>query len=132
MTLVSDDPALWPIIDWERVMSYFVVASSTAVVYDWALSFAQEFELVWLGAEAKLVFHDCPIYQFAMVEYHFLCMFTMLVSWQYIVLISDLSCNQWRRTVKYRVSLNDRYSAYPASIFAILIQLPTVLLHRGE
>ncbi|KAG2342702.1 hypothetical protein BDR05DRAFT_963914 [Suillus weaverae] len=47
MTIVTDDPAWWPIIDWERVMSYFVVASSTAVVYDWALSFAQEFELVW-------------------------------------------------------------------------------------
>lgn len=28
-------------------MSYFIVASSTAVVYDWVLTFTQEFELVW-------------------------------------------------------------------------------------
>lgn len=31
----------------DRVSSCFVVASCTAVVYDWALTFGQEFELVW-------------------------------------------------------------------------------------
>ncbi|KAG0692411.1 hypothetical protein DFH29DRAFT_1008665 [Suillus ampliporus] len=47
MTYVSNDPALWPLIYWARITNYFVVVSSTAVVYDWSLTFGQEFELVW-------------------------------------------------------------------------------------
>jgi hypothetical protein len=46
MTIVSNDPKWWPLLDVYRIYSYFVVASSTAVVYDWALTFEQEFELV--------------------------------------------------------------------------------------
>ncbi|KAG1737884.1 uncharacterized protein EDB91DRAFT_1082972 [Suillus paluster] len=42
MTLVSNNPGWWPLINVYRVSSYFVVASATAVVYDWALSFGQE------------------------------------------------------------------------------------------
>lgn len=30
-----------------QIFSYFVVASSTGVIYDWALTFREEFELVW-------------------------------------------------------------------------------------
>lgn len=30
-----------------RVFNYFVVASSAAVVYDWVLTFGQEYELIW-------------------------------------------------------------------------------------
>lgn len=30
-----------------RVSDYLVVASSTAVVYDWVLTFGQEYELIW-------------------------------------------------------------------------------------
>ncbi|KAG1771959.1 hypothetical protein EV702DRAFT_1246800 [Suillus placidus] len=44
---MSQDPTLWRLIDWYRVLSYFVVASSTVVVHDWALTFGKEFELVW-------------------------------------------------------------------------------------
>lgn len=47
MTLVSDDPSWWPTISSSRIFSYFVVASSTALVYDWALTFGQEIELIW-------------------------------------------------------------------------------------
>ncbi|KAG2357949.1 hypothetical protein BDR07DRAFT_316411 [Suillus spraguei] len=46
MTLVSNEPQWWPLLDDYRIYSYFVVASSTVVVYDWALTFGQEFELV--------------------------------------------------------------------------------------
>lgn len=46
MTVVSNDPKWWPLLDVCRIYSYFVVASSTAVVYDWVLTFEQEFELV--------------------------------------------------------------------------------------
>lgn len=47
MTLISNDPEWWPWIEFERVESYFAVASTVAVIYDWALTFEQEFELVW-------------------------------------------------------------------------------------
>ncbi|KAG2366188.1 hypothetical protein BDR07DRAFT_1396806 [Suillus spraguei] len=47
MTLVSNDPYWWPLINVYRVSSYSVVASVTAVAYDWVLTFGQEFELVW-------------------------------------------------------------------------------------
>ncbi|KAG2075297.1 hypothetical protein BDR04DRAFT_33208 [Suillus decipiens] len=47
MTLVSNDPSLWPLINSTRFSSYFIVASFAAVVYDWTLTFGQEFELIW-------------------------------------------------------------------------------------
>ncbi|KAG2060864.1 hypothetical protein BDR06DRAFT_1016832 [Suillus hirtellus] len=47
MTLVSDEPKWWPLINSYRLCSYFLVASFTAVVYDWALTFGQEVELIW-------------------------------------------------------------------------------------
>lgn len=46
MTLVSNEPQWWPLLYDYRIYSYFVVASSTVVVYDWVLTFGQEFELV--------------------------------------------------------------------------------------
>jgi len=47
MTYVSNDPSNWPYLEWSRRYNYFIVASLTAVVYDWVLGFAQEFELIW-------------------------------------------------------------------------------------
>ncbi|KAG1798101.1 uncharacterized protein HD556DRAFT_1525692 [Suillus plorans] len=47
MTIVSDDPTWWPIIDANRFLSYFLVAAFVGVTYDWALTFGQEVELVW-------------------------------------------------------------------------------------
>ncbi|KAG2343989.1 hypothetical protein BDR05DRAFT_962272 [Suillus weaverae] len=47
MTLVSNDPSWWPTISSFSIFSYFVVASSAALVYDWALTFGQEIELIW-------------------------------------------------------------------------------------
>ncbi|KAG2144299.1 hypothetical protein DEU56DRAFT_910649 [Suillus clintonianus] len=47
MTIVSDDPSYWPLINSRRIASYFVVAAFVGVMYDWALSFGQEVELVW-------------------------------------------------------------------------------------
>lgn len=47
MTLVSNDPGLWHVIHANRTGSYFMVAASVGVVYDSALSFAQEVELIW-------------------------------------------------------------------------------------
>ncbi|OAX32958.1 hypothetical protein K503DRAFT_860059, partial [Rhizopogon vinicolor AM-OR11-026] len=49
MTLVSNDPSLWPLIDADRVSGYFAVACFTAMVYDWTVTFAQEFELIWVS-----------------------------------------------------------------------------------
>ncbi|KAG2341767.1 hypothetical protein BDR05DRAFT_426230 [Suillus weaverae] len=47
MTQVSDDPSLWLDINLYRVASYFAVAGSVGVFYDWALTFGQEVELIW-------------------------------------------------------------------------------------
>ncbi|OAX40501.1 hypothetical protein K503DRAFT_603983 [Rhizopogon vinicolor AM-OR11-026] len=54
--IVSNDPELWPLIDLYRVASYFVVASSTAMVYDWVLTFGQEFELIWMQRWSLMTF----------------------------------------------------------------------------
>ncbi|KAG2044275.1 hypothetical protein BDR03DRAFT_938802 [Suillus americanus] len=37
MPLISDDPAWWPVIDASIVASYFIVAASVGVWYDWVL-----------------------------------------------------------------------------------------------
>lgn len=47
MTLVSDDPSLWPYVNAFRLISYFIVASVVAVIYDFVLSFGQEVDLIW-------------------------------------------------------------------------------------
>lgn len=47
MTLVSNDPAWWPMINSFRLSSYFTFASSTALIYDWVLTFGEEVELIW-------------------------------------------------------------------------------------
>ncbi|KAG2030143.1 hypothetical protein BDR03DRAFT_204134 [Suillus americanus] len=54
MTLVSDDPSWWSLINLYRVASYFGVAAAVVVTYDWALTFGQEVELIW----ATLVTYD--------------------------------------------------------------------------
>ncbi|KAG1794637.1 uncharacterized protein HD556DRAFT_419811 [Suillus plorans] len=47
MTNASNDPSLWPLIYSYRIISYVVVAASTAVVYNWTLTIRQEVELIW-------------------------------------------------------------------------------------
>ncbi|KAG1853491.1 hypothetical protein DFJ58DRAFT_394525 [Suillus subalutaceus] len=47
MTLVTNDPSWWPSIDASIIFSYFTVAASVGVMYDWALTFEQEVELIW-------------------------------------------------------------------------------------
>ncbi|KAG2048454.1 hypothetical protein BDR06DRAFT_778076 [Suillus hirtellus] len=46
MTVVSNDPTWWPSIHSYRVSSYFIVAAYVGVMYDWALAFGQEVELI--------------------------------------------------------------------------------------
>ncbi|KAG2351971.1 hypothetical protein BDR07DRAFT_1440369 [Suillus spraguei] len=47
MTIISNDPTWWPIIDANIFSSYFTIASVIVVTYDWVLTFGQEVELVW-------------------------------------------------------------------------------------
>lgn len=47
MPLIADDPSWWPTINASIVSSYFIVAASVGVGYDWALTLAQEIELIW-------------------------------------------------------------------------------------
>ncbi|KAG1790806.1 uncharacterized protein HD556DRAFT_1487914 [Suillus plorans] len=48
MTMVSDDPAWWLTINANRSLSYYIVAVLVGVTYDWALTFGQEVELIWV------------------------------------------------------------------------------------
>ncbi|KAG2118690.1 uncharacterized protein F5147DRAFT_832553, partial [Suillus discolor] len=47
MLLLSIDPSGWLDNDTHHVATYVLVASSTAMLYDWALTFQQEVELIW-------------------------------------------------------------------------------------
>jgi preprotein translocase subunit SecG len=47
MTLASNDPSWWPIINVNIIISYFIVAGFVGVMYDWTLTFGQEVELIW-------------------------------------------------------------------------------------
>ncbi|KAG2039684.1 hypothetical protein BDR03DRAFT_998577 [Suillus americanus] len=47
MTIISNDPTAWPVINAYRFRSYFFVAALVGVAYDWALTFGQEVELIW-------------------------------------------------------------------------------------
>ncbi|KAG1884724.1 hypothetical protein F4604DRAFT_185759 [Suillus subluteus] len=47
MTLVSNDPSWWPLINTSVVFSYFAVAASVGLMYDCALTFGQEVKLIW-------------------------------------------------------------------------------------
>ncbi|KAG1770850.1 hypothetical protein EV702DRAFT_1049162 [Suillus placidus] len=47
MTVSSNDPSWWPLINVSLIFSYFIVAASAGVMYDWALTFGQEVELIW-------------------------------------------------------------------------------------
>ncbi|KAG1883406.1 hypothetical protein F4604DRAFT_288577 [Suillus subluteus] len=47
MTIISNDPSWWPLINSHIIFSYFIVAASIGVMYDWVLAFGQEVELIW-------------------------------------------------------------------------------------
>ncbi|KAG2360806.1 hypothetical protein BDR07DRAFT_1411525, partial [Suillus spraguei] len=47
MTVVSNDPSLWPFISSDIFYSYWMVATGVVVVYDWVLTLGQEIELIW-------------------------------------------------------------------------------------
>ncbi|KAG1855324.1 hypothetical protein DFJ58DRAFT_727519 [Suillus subalutaceus] len=47
MPIVSNDPTWWSTVNAYRVSSYFIVAASVGLMYDWALTLGQEVELVW-------------------------------------------------------------------------------------
>lgn len=47
MSSVSDDASWLALVDAYRVYGYFIAASSVVVLYDWALTFGQEIDLVW-------------------------------------------------------------------------------------
>ncbi|KAG2124161.1 hypothetical protein BD769DRAFT_1388957 [Suillus cothurnatus] len=48
----------WPLINASRIASYFAVAASVGVMYDWALTLGQEVELIWV----RYVGLGCVVY----------------------------------------------------------------------
>ncbi|KAG1760485.1 hypothetical protein EDD22DRAFT_901135 [Suillus occidentalis] len=47
MTFTSNDPIWWPMIDFQLISSYWMVAAGVGMAYDWALTIGQEIELIW-------------------------------------------------------------------------------------
>ncbi|KAG1810010.1 uncharacterized protein HD556DRAFT_1452872 [Suillus plorans] len=47
MTVVSNDPSWWPTINFDILISYWLVATAFVVVYDWILTLPQEIDLIW-------------------------------------------------------------------------------------
>ncbi|KAG2094202.1 uncharacterized protein F5147DRAFT_657205 [Suillus discolor] len=76
MTVVSNDPSWWPVINSNIISSYWIVAAGTVVVYDWALTLGQEIELIWGGWKIVLT-PRCSRY--AILEYHIL----LPIFWSY-------------------------------------------------
>ncbi|KAG1886642.1 hypothetical protein F4604DRAFT_1281564 [Suillus subluteus] len=84
MTVVSNDPAWLPFISTVSLISYFSVVSSAAVVYDWVLTFGQEFELVWRQRWSFMtVLYIC-------VRYIGILYSVTLILWNIPVLMTDV------------------------------------------
>ncbi|KIK33688.1 hypothetical protein CY34DRAFT_813454 [Suillus luteus UH-Slu-Lm8-n1] len=47
MTVVSNDPNWWPIIDFQLSHSYWIAAAGVVVLHDWVLTLGREIELIW-------------------------------------------------------------------------------------
>ncbi|KAG2103771.1 uncharacterized protein F5147DRAFT_275511 [Suillus discolor] len=47
MTVVSNDPSWWPVVNSNVLFSYWLVAAGIVVVYDWVLTLGREVELIW-------------------------------------------------------------------------------------
>ncbi|KAG1767903.1 hypothetical protein EDD22DRAFT_268623 [Suillus occidentalis] len=47
MTFVSNDPIWWPLLDAQFLFSFWQIAASVVVLYDWVLTVGQEIELIW-------------------------------------------------------------------------------------
>ncbi|KAG2113444.1 uncharacterized protein F5147DRAFT_770655 [Suillus discolor] len=108
MTVVSNDPTWLPWISNFKVFTYFLVVSSAVVVYDWALTFGQEFELVWRQH-----------WSFMTVLY--VCVRYIGLSYYVVLLLNIL----------VPIIDNVRHSGHSAPMAAIPIQLLTALLHRS-
>ncbi|OAX31826.1 hypothetical protein K503DRAFT_787589 [Rhizopogon vinicolor AM-OR11-026] len=61
MTIISNDPTLWPVIGFYRINGYYAIASSIVVVYDWILTFGQEFDQIWVRYIGLLVAGSCHV-----------------------------------------------------------------------
>ncbi|KAG2124231.1 hypothetical protein DEU56DRAFT_917104 [Suillus clintonianus] len=108
--IVSNDPAWWSFLSYGRFFSYFVVASFAVVVYDWALTFTQEFELIWRQ-------------RWSFMTILYVCV-------RYIGILYSL----YRLLTIVSPSPDDRHSGYsaPTCDVPIPIQPLSALLHRGN
>ncbi|KAJ8581321.1 hypothetical protein M405DRAFT_868776 [Rhizopogon salebrosus TDB-379] len=102
MTIVSDDPSWWPLIELNLTGSYLAVVCFAVVVYDWALAFGQEIELVW-EQRCKWSFMNV--------------IYLSVVALRRNVIPSD------GHTGDYPINFDDRYSEYPELMNAIHIWL---------
>ncbi|KAG1804720.1 uncharacterized protein HD556DRAFT_1477169 [Suillus plorans] len=91
MTLVSNDPSLWPFIALSRSYSYIEVAALVAVLYDWALMFGQEVELVWRKrwSLVTIIYFSVRYAAMPYVVFGILCHIAYLaINWMFVVVNS--------------------------------------------
>ncbi|OAX35168.1 hypothetical protein K503DRAFT_868441 [Rhizopogon vinicolor AM-OR11-026] len=89
MTIVLNDPSLWPIISYSQETSYFEVICLTAVVYDWALTFGQEFELVWRQRWSLMTFLYLSV-RYIGIPYSVITMLVVLTSISFTDAVSTI------------------------------------------
>jgi hypothetical protein len=88
MTLVSNNPSWWPLINANLVSSYFVAASSAWLMYDWGLTFGQEVELVWRQRWSPMTFLYLSV-RYTGIGYAVMS----ILLWVPTIPISDTGCN---------------------------------------
>ncbi|KAG1787058.1 uncharacterized protein HD556DRAFT_1449112 [Suillus plorans] len=106
MTIFSNDPAWWPTINAYRFSSYFSVAAFVVVTYDWALTFAQEVELVW--------------------RQRWSLMTVLYLGVRYLGILYAAYVRKPDHPVPYSDPLADKYSESSAQMSAIPLQLTVV------
>jgi len=88
MTVISDDPSQWPVINSYNFHSYFIAAASAAIMYDWALAFGQEVELIWKRRWSLMTFLYLGV-RYAALPYVVIFMLITLPT----ISVADAGCN---------------------------------------
>lgn len=88
MTVISDDPSHWSSIYLYNFHSYFIVAASAAIIYDWALALGQEVELIWKRRWSLMTFLYLSV-RYAALPYVVIFMLITLPA----VSVADAGCN---------------------------------------
>ncbi|KAG2135149.1 hypothetical protein DEU56DRAFT_913520 [Suillus clintonianus] len=124
MTYVSNDPAWWPLISYAHFIDYFEVASATVVVYDWALTFTQEVELIWRQRWSFMtVLYICVRYIGILYSFNLILCNTLyfIAIWEPVVVNAMLGV-----IMMARIHAMYGQSKIPSTLLAVLLLVSTI------